>query len=112
MTTIYFLISVAWLTGFLLSIYFFFYRLHLDRVWRWLGGIACGVLSGCVMALITFVIIWPPMLDFVTAAGVVLIAITISTLISSTDPREEAEQLAEFPVLVNVPEPKPTEYEI
>ncbi len=53
-------VGLAFVFGFALAIYFFFYRLNLSRLWRWSGGIVGGLILGAVMAMIDFWIIWPP----------------------------------------------------
>lgn len=62
-------IAVAYLWGFLLSIYFFIYRLNLSNPWRWPVGIIGGLILGFLMALIEFFIIWPPVTQFSALAG-------------------------------------------
>ncbi|MHB1405917.1 MAG: hypothetical protein ACYCV0_10030 [Desulfitobacteriaceae bacterium] len=47
------------LTGFVLSMYFFFYCTRLNRLLRWLGGIVGGLITGSLMALISLLIVWP-----------------------------------------------------
>lgn len=90
MTVISLYMALAGIIGFLLSIYFFFYRLKLSSFWRWLGGIVGGLIGGTFMALVVLLILWPPMNDFVTLGGLGLIVVTIGTVLASSSKSEEA----------------------
>ena len=52
-------IGASGVVGFLLALYFFLYRLQIKRIWRWLGGICFGVVTGTLFAFIALLIDWP-----------------------------------------------------
>jgi len=74
-------VVVAGLLGFCLSIYCFMFRLHLANPWRWLAGIGGGLIIGTLLAVIDFLIIWPPTNIFVSIFGFACIAATAMALI-------------------------------
>ncbi len=97
MAAVFLLMALAGIVGFLLSIYLFFYRLRLNTIWRWVGGITGGLLLGSLMAIIALLIFLPPIVDFVTAGGVGLMIITIIVLLDipkTTVTETEPKQLA------------------
>lgn len=68
-------LSLAFLFGVYLSFHFFFCRLKLARLWRWVGGIVGSLLIGTIMAMIDFWIIWPPANPLATIVGFALVLI-------------------------------------
>ncbi|MFZ3102896.1 MAG: hypothetical protein WA113_11990 [Desulfitobacteriaceae bacterium] len=52
-------IGTTGVAGFLLVLYLFLYSLQIKRIWRWLGGVSCGVVSGTIFAFVALFIDWP-----------------------------------------------------
>lgn len=74
-------VGFAGLFGFFLSIYYFMYRLNLSNLWRWLGGIVGSLIIGSIMALLDFLMIWPPNDIYTTIIGFTLIILITALLV-------------------------------
>lgn len=79
-------VSLAGLSGFALSIYFFIYRSNMRNPWRWPAGIFCGLVIGGLMALIDFMMIWPPATILSTTVGIALMLLITFALIGWPKP--------------------------
>ena len=80
MTLVLVSLGLAFLFGIFLSCYFFFYRLKIGRLLRWLGGIVGGLVVGTLMAIIDFWIIWPPVSIVSVVVGVALMLLIVKML--------------------------------
>ena len=74
-------VSLAGLSGFALSIYFFIYRSQMRNPWRWFAGIISGLIIGGLMALIDFMMIWPPATIVSTTVGIGLMLLITFILV-------------------------------
>lgn len=52
-------IGATGVAGFLLVLYLFLYRLQIKKIWRWLGGVCCGAVTGTIFAFVALLIDWP-----------------------------------------------------
>ncbi len=67
------IVVLAAVFGFFLSVYFFFYVVNIARPLRWLAGIIGGVFTGALMAMLAFIILWPPV-NFLVITGALAFA--------------------------------------
>jgi len=95
------LMALAVLISFSLSFYLCFFRLHLTTAWRWGASLCGGLISGLFMALLVLLIVWPPVLDFVTLGGLGIIVVTIGTVLTSGQDKESLEERADELVIID-----------
>ena len=81
MTLILVNLGLAFIFGIYLSFHFFFYRLKIAKPWCWLVGFIGALIVGTLMAIIVFLIIWPPASVLVTVVGIALMLLIVKTLI-------------------------------
>ncbi len=63
------IVVLAAVFGFVLSVYFFFYVVNIAKPLRWLAGIIGGIFTGALMAMLAFIVLWPPVNFPVIAAA-------------------------------------------